>query len=120
LTNDFQQRVAAWLTECFGVEAASDRAERAHRFLEEALELAQAAGCSRDEAIALVEYVFSRPPGGFESEVGGTLVTLSGLCTAHAVSLTGCGETELQRNEARTHHIRQKWARKPAGSPLPE
>lgn len=31
----------------------ADRGERAHRFLEEALQLAQANGCSRKDAVAL-------------------------------------------------------------------
>lgn len=36
----YQDRVAAWITACFPASAQVDVAERSHRFLEEALELA--------------------------------------------------------------------------------
>ncbi|RQS15519.1 hypothetical protein DIE07_03565 [Burkholderia sp. Bp9002] len=35
-----------WMLECFGAAIATDRMERNHRFLEEALELVQACGCT--------------------------------------------------------------------------
>ena len=59
----YQDRVKEWLAVCFPQSVHSDRQERTHRFLEEALELAQANGCSREEAQALVEYVYARPAG---------------------------------------------------------
>ena len=71
----YQQRVEEWLEACFPLSVRSDRAERTHRFLEEALELAQANGCSRDDAVALVDYVFSRAKGDPKQEVGGVMVT---------------------------------------------
>lgn len=40
--NFFQRRVAEWLAACFPPSVCADREERMHRFLEEALELAQA------------------------------------------------------------------------------
>ena len=65
----FQQAVSLWMDACFGSEIAADRAERNHRFLEEALELVQACGCSTEEAHALVEYVYGRPDGEINQEV---------------------------------------------------
>ena len=59
----FQARVLEWTTACFPPSAHSDVSERAHRFLEEAIELAQSSNCSCEEAHALVDYVFSRPEG---------------------------------------------------------
>ena len=47
----FQSGVHDWMLECFGVEIAADVPERNHRFLEEALELVQAAGCAEAEAL---------------------------------------------------------------------
>ena len=46
----FQYRVAQWMTACFGPVISADVTERNHRFLEEALELVQAKGCTASEA----------------------------------------------------------------------
>ena len=54
----YQARVQEWTTACFPPSAQGDVSERAHRFLEEAIELAQASNCSRDEALALVDLRF--------------------------------------------------------------
>jgi hypothetical protein len=70
LSDSYQHRVEEWLTACFPAAVRTNRQERTHRFLEEALELAQANGCSREHAMALVDYVYSRPEGRPELEVG--------------------------------------------------
>jgi hypothetical protein len=88
--------------------------------LEEALELAQATGCSQDEVQMLVNYVYSRPAGQLDQEVGGTLVTLAGLCTAMHIEMESAGNSELKRNWERINAIRDKQATKPQGSPLPQ
>lgn len=111
--------MAEWLIDCFGREVALDRRERLHRFLEEALELAQAGGGTRDEAAQLTEYVFSRPLGTVPDEAGGVMVTLAGVCEAHTVSMKALAERELARNRGRTHEIRAKRGRKVTGSSLP-
>jgi NTP pyrophosphatase (non-canonical NTP hydrolase) len=120
LDDGFQKRVADWLIACFGPDAGLDPVERTHRFLEEALELAQAAGCTREDAVALVEYVFSRPAGAVAAEAGGVMVTLAGIAQAHGVDMKDAGEAELLRNRQRTHEIRAKRNRKPRNSPLPQ
>ena len=120
LDGDYQQRVSSWLVECFGKDVALDKQERLHRFLEEALELAQAGGCSRREAELLLNYVFSRPIGHVDQEVGGVLVTLAGVCQAQGISMKLAGDRELARNQSRTAEIRVKRAKKPRGSPLPQ
>jgi hypothetical protein len=117
---DFQDRVNDWMTACFSVDAISDVPERLHRFLEEALELAQASGGSREDAIALVDYVFSRPPGKASLEAGGVMVTLAGLCSASGLDMFDAGEAELARNWDRIGIIRAKRAARPANSPLPQ
>ncbi|WP_010339408.1 hypothetical protein [Sphingobium yanoikuyae] len=116
----FQERVEAWLRACFPIAVWSDRAERTHRFLEEALELAQANGCSRDDALALVQYVYDRPIGRPDLEVGGVMVTLAGLCSASQINMDQAGDRELGRNWDRIEQIRAKQAAKPHGSPLPQ
>lgn len=118
--SSYQQRVERWLDACFPPAVRSDRAERTHRFLEEALELAQANGCSRDDALALVEYVFGRPVGRPDQEVGGVMVTLAGLCSASGINMDDAGDRELERNWDRIETIRAKQQAKPHGSPLPQ
>ena len=118
-TGTFQERVQPWLVECFGEEIASDKLERNYRFLEEALELVQATGCTQREAHQLVDYVFGRPVGEPAQEVGGVMVTLAALCLAHRMDMHGAGETELERIWTKVEQIRAKQAAKPKQSPLP-
>jgi hypothetical protein len=116
----FQTGVEEWMLSCFGPVISGDKAERNHRFLEESLELVQACGVSRDECIKLVDYVFSRPIGEPEQEVGGVLVTLAALCSAHEIHLQSAGEIELRRVWTQIERIRRKQASKPKSSPLPQ
>lgn len=116
----FQERVEIWLKACFPIAVRSNRAERTHRFLEEALELAQANGCPREDALALVDYVYSRPVGIPDLEVGGVMVTLAALCSASEINMDEAGDGELKRNWNRIETIRAKQAGKPHGSPLPQ
>ncbi len=116
----FQSRVERWLEACFSPDVRTNRGERTHRFLEEALELAQANGCTRDDALALVEYVFGRPAGEAAQEVGGVMVTLASLCSASEINMDNAGDRELERNWERIDLIRSKQQAKPHGSPLPQ
>lgn len=116
----FQLGVKAWLEACFGQEIASDKEERCHRFVEEALELAQACGCTKKDVLELVHYVFNRPAGEKEQEVGGTMVTLAGLCQASGMDMQSCADRELSLNWTKVEKIRAKQAAKPKNSPLPQ
>ncbi|TES59219.1 hypothetical protein E2N91_11445 [Pseudomonas syringae pv. tomato] len=104
---------------CFGAEISSDRQERNHRFLEEALELVQAGGATADEAHQLVDYVYGRSIGEPAQEVGGVMVTLAALCLANELDMHSAAETELARIWTKVDQIRAKQAAKPAMSPLP-
>lgn len=117
----FQVRVRPWLLACFGEVIADDGMERNHRFLEEALELVQACGCTEEEAHNLVVYVFARPVGERSQEVGGVMVTLAALCLAHKLDMHKAGEVELGRISQPDviAKIRIKQANKPAMSALP-
>lgn len=115
----YQIRVAAWAVECFGARDATDRAMRSHRFLEESLELVQACGCSKAEALQLVDYVYGRPVGERDQEAGGVMVTLAALCAAQQLDMDAAGERELARVWANMARIRAKHARTPRFSPLP-
>ena len=117
---DFQSRVASWMQECFGLEISGDIVERNHRFLEEALELVQARGCTRSEAHQLVDYTFDRPAGDPAQETGGVMVTLAALCLAAGIDMRRAGERELTRIWGKIEQIRAKQAAKPKHSPLPQ
>lgn len=117
----YQDRVAAWMLDCFTPEISADRAERNHRFLEEALELVQSLGCTDSEAHQLVDYVFGRPVGEPRQEVGGVAVTLAALCGAARIDMRAAAEDELARiiQPEVVVSIREKQRRKPAIGPLP-
>ena len=116
----FQRSVKHWLNVCFGQKIARNKTERNHRFIEEALELVQATGCTQSEAHQLVSYVYGRPVGEPAQEVGGVMVTLAALCLAHDFNMHEEGERELTRVWCNIGKIRAKQAAKPEHSPLPE
>lgn len=115
----YQQRINDWMQVCFGPAIAADTQERNHRLIEEALELAQACGATAEECHQLVDYVFGRPVGEKEQEVGGVMVTLAALCNAQNLDMVAAGEAELARVWTKIDTIRRKQAGKPKCSPLP-
>lgn len=121
LPGRFQDRVAPWMMACFGPVVSADREERNHRFLEEAIELVQACGCTAGEAHSLVDYVYVRAVGAPPQEVGGVMVTLAALCLANGLDMHEAAEIELVRisDSATMEKIRAKQAAKPKHSPLP-
>jgi len=117
----YQVRAETWAMTCFPMDHLIDVKVRAHRFLEEALELVQALGVERDDCMRLIDYVYGRPVGEAHQEVGGTLLTLACLCFATKMRLAECGEAELARVWKNIEKIRAKQAAKPKfdASPLP-
>lgn len=93
----FQADVGKWMVEVFGEQIAMDPLERIMRFLEEALELAQAEGMTAAEVGRVVDYVYGRPTGETVQEVGGVMVTLAAFCFRREVSLKGAALTEFDR-----------------------
>lgn len=116
----FQTRVDRWLLTCFGIEIARDKTERSHRFLEEALELVQSCGCTKEEALQLVDYVYGRERGEIQQEVGGVMNTLAALCLSQDIDMMEAGHIELDRCWTSVEKIRAKQAAKPKFSPLPQ
>lgn len=117
--HSFQGRVLPWLVTCFGTTISADVQQRTHRFLEEALELVQSTGCTREDAYALIDYVFNRPVGKVDQEVGGVMVTLAALCLATKIDMERCGEKELAYNWTRVDNLRAKEASRVQSSALP-
>jgi hypothetical protein len=117
----FQEQVQPWVVSCFGEGVAADKLERNDRFIEEALELTQACGYTKDRAHDLVDYVFDRKPGDPFQEVGGVMVTLAAHCIAHGLNMHEAGDAELARisTPEMQEKIRAKQAAKPKGSALP-
>jgi NTP pyrophosphatase (non-canonical NTP hydrolase) len=109
----FQSDVLAWMLDCFGEASSYDKQERAIRFLEEALELAQACGITADQSHELVNYVFNRELGQAEQEVGGVMVTLAALCAASSIDLTKAAKDELARITDLIPEIQAKHRGKP-------
>lgn len=110
-----QNRIKDWCLECFGERILYNKEERNLRFLEESLELVQAAGMSKTQALQVLDYVYNRPVGELKQEVGGVMVTLSALCTAHELDLGCCMMDEVNSisEPARIEKIRSKQAAKP-------
>jgi hypothetical protein len=96
----FQDRVMAWMRETFSTDVCKDDRERGFRFGEEAIELLQAGGLTREQTLKIVDYVYSRPVGEFKQEVGGTLVTLAAWCGARTTDMAECGHVEIARCES--------------------
>lgn len=116
----FQKLATAWCKSCFGEAILKDKKERSYRFLEEAIELAQACSCDEEQAHELVKYVFSRPAGVPYREIGGVMVTLAVLCETMFESMEEAGIAELARNIENTEKIRVKGlAKRTVGPSIP-
>lgn len=77
-----QHVVADWCRRAFGEEQSSSPVQRALRLLEEAIETYQAAGGVVSLARTLVEFVFGRPAGTLNTEIGQVGLTLLALASA--------------------------------------
>lgn len=116
-----EDRVQKWCVECFGETTAADVVERNWRFLEEALELVQSLGGSKDDVIKMVDYTYNRERGEPHQEMGGTMVTLAALSAANGMDMMQAFEDEFARinRPEMIEKIRGKHATKPHKSPLP-
>jgi hypothetical protein len=121
----FQHAVMLWMEQCFGhATNGQKKSVRNFRFLEEALELVQAAGMSREDVMRQVEYTYNRPAGEPAQELGGVMVTLAAWAGTHGLQMSEHGPAELMRIDtpAMVAKIRAKQASKPGegGAPQPE
>lgn len=109
----FQDKVRAWLVECLGQGSADNVKLRCGRFIEEAIELAQAGGLTQKQVEDMVAYIYSRPKGEIVQEVGGVAITLATLCSALNVNLETAGKIELARCWENIDKIRKRNKTKP-------
>lgn len=97
MSRDLRQlAVLNWICNVFG-EVTTNRRERVSRVLEEAIELAQAEDLPIERARAMVEYVYSKPPGIAHQEAAGVGVTLLAYCGSVGISADKTEEQEVQR-----------------------
>lgn len=92
-----QSMVYDWCVRAFGDNHARSIEQRGIRLAEEAIETAQAAGCQREMLHRLVDYVFDRPVGELQQEIGGVGVTLLALSAAAAVDADYAERKEITR-----------------------
>lgn len=96
--NAFKIRVAwEWAVRCFGIDHCIDKRVRALRFLEEAVELAQAVGLEPEKIKTVVDVVYAKPVGDEFQELGGVMLTLAVLLEALGWNHDKAFENELCR-----------------------
>lgn len=86
-----------WGVRCFGLDHMRDPKIRALRFLEEALELAQACGVTEGKASLALTSVYQRKSGETMQEFGGCMVTLSVLAYTLGYNVEGVFLHEVTR-----------------------
>ena len=92
-----QYQIQTWCKQAFGYDHATNVEQRGVRFREEAIELAQSVGVTREMALALVDFIFKRDPGAVPQEVGGVSVTLLCLCDAFGIQAEDAERAEINR-----------------------
>lgn len=92
-----QLDATAWCARTFGKENVDNKVERARRFIEEAVELVQAAGLDAAAVTDIVSHVYSKPAGQPAQEAGGVGITLLILCERFGLSADDCERRELAR-----------------------
>lgn len=107
-----ENRVESWVRTRLG-DDHMNRRERAMRLVEEAVELAQAEGITRDQVVRQTNHVYSRSPGDPKQEAAGIAVCLFGYCAAIGEHLNELALDEIMRIEAKPlDQIRGSLARK--------
>ena len=117
IARDLRQRdVLAWARATFGEDGVTRR-ERVRRFLEEAVELAQAEGMPWVDVTDLVTHVYDKPVGDPAQEVGGIGVTLLAYCEVAGLSADAEEAKELARVVAlpRSHFQKRQNTKADAG-----
>lgn len=102
-----QQAVEEWYETLFkGTPEEHSHETLAMRFLEEAMELAQAMGVTRESALKQLEYTYGRPPGTVREEIAGTVMTLMHCGWSKKIDIQDAAVEELAR--INTPEMRQK------------
>ena len=125
---NYQLKISEWMEKTFSQDYKTTNPDDAHhshtrilRFMEEAIELFQAEGLSREKFNEVADYVWNRPQGQINQEVGGVMVTLTAYCISKNIDLMTEGWREFYRidTEEMRAKIRKKQEEKPNGLPAP-
>lgn len=92
-----QEQVRDWCAAAFGEDHANSIPQRGIRLLEEAIELAQAAGCEREMCHKLLDHIFDKPAGDIMQELGSVGTTTLAFAAAAHLSADGCEKMEVER-----------------------
>ena len=103
-----QKEMLKWASDTFG-RVALDTNERALRFLEEAIELAQACGVSVEEALTVATRVYARQAGNYYKELGQSAMTLAVLAEWLGIDVDDALLCEWRRIQTIPH---EEWARR--------
>jgi hypothetical protein len=117
MSASFQSRALHWAQFAFGRDNLKSKRRRAFRFLEEAIELAQACDLSRVEVKTIADYVYGRPTGSIGDEIGGTMLTLHILAASVDHNVKDWAELTLAGAWEGLEFIRAKDKNKPQISP---
>lgn len=112
-----QTLIGEWTTRSFGEQEACSYPQRGIRLLEEAAEAAQVCAVTEEMALNMIRYVYSRPSGNLNQELGGVGVTLLALAHAAGRSADLCEQTEIARvlNKPIEHFRQRNQAKNDAG-----
>jgi len=91
-----QAQILSWVHATFGPQAVKTE-ERVLRFLEEAIELAQAEGVPAEMVGRILQHVYSKPPGDPKLEAGGVGVTLLAYCESAGIDADEAERAEFER-----------------------
>lgn len=96
---EWQLITRQWLDAVFGADSHAniDQRIRAVRHLEEATELAQACGASKESCRQVIDGVFLKPAGNVGQEIGGSFTTLLSVANACDEDASICLEREMDR-----------------------
>ena len=83
--NKAQLVAFAWARQTYG-EVVRQARYQAFRFIEEALELVQAMGLTRDDVERAVNWVFDRPRGDVHIEIGDVRLSIDILAQSQGIS----------------------------------
>lgn len=110
------ERLTAALTSLCG-DALTDPIEARARFIEEAHELAQAAGATIEEIQWSAKGVFAKPSDPVALEIGQVSTALHRLALAHGVVVADEAAKDLAHIERNVDAIRERHERKPRFTP---
>jgi hypothetical protein len=99
---DLQRRVLLWGIGCFGPEQMADPRVRGLRLLEEAIEFAQSVHIPLKDVVKLAGYVYERPMGTPEQELGGVAVCALAAASAIEKTFETVMVSEIVRCETKT------------------